>query len=222
MNYKNLLIFLTELTENNNKEWFDENRKSYETLKKEWQFFVADLINKIAEFDKTISHLEPKDCIFRINRDIRFAKDKSPYKTNFGAYICLAGKKASVANRAGYYLHIEPGKSFIAGGLYMPDATDLKKVRQEIDYNFKEFNSILTDKNFKKYFKNLEGEKLKTNPKGYDTDNEAIEYLKHKSFIVSVPVSDSELLESDFSKKLLERFKLMKPFHDFLNRALEN
>jgi uncharacterized protein (TIGR02453 family) len=221
MNYQNLLSFLADLAQNNNKDWFDANRKTYEVLKKEWQVKVATFIKQIAEFDKTVSHLEPKDCIFRINRDIRFAKDKSPYKTNFGAYICMAGKKASVANRAGYYLHIEPNKSFIAGGLYMPDAPDLKKVRQEIDYNFKEFNSILSNKDFKKHFKTLEGEKLKTTPKGYDEKNEAIEFLKHKSFIVSKAVTDAEITGKDFEKMLIESFRVMKPFHDFLNKALE-
>lgn len=222
MEFDKLLNFLAQLAKNNNKEWFDTNRKEYEVLKKDWSVFVADLIKKIAEFDKTVSHLEPKDCIFRINRDIRFSKDKSPYKTNFGAYICMAGKKASVANRAGYYLHIEPNKTFIAGGLYMPEAADLKKVRQEIDYNFKEFEGIINGKNFKKHFKKLEGEKLKTTPKGYDEDNQAIEYLKHKSFIVSKAVDDMELKENGFENQLLDSFKTMKPFHDFLNRALEN
>jgi uncharacterized protein (TIGR02453 family) len=130
------LQFLQSLQKNNNKPWFDENRKKYESAKENFAEFVEALINGIAAFDPTIQNLTAKNCMFRINRDVRFSKDKSPYKTNMGASISKGGKKI---NLAGYYFHCEPGKSFAAGGFYMPMAPELAKIRQEIDYNFKEW-----------------------------------------------------------------------------------
>ena len=121
----------------------------------------------------------------------------------------------------GYYVHVQPGNSFLAGGIWMPESESLKKIRQEIDYSGKELDAILNEPKFKKTFSGLEGDRLKTTPKGYDQDHPYIELLKHKSFIVSNPISDVEISSGSFKKKAVEGFKLMKPFHDFLSRAID-
>lgn len=213
------LKFLKELKSNNNKAWFDIHRGEYEIIKTNLKDFVQVLIDGISEFDPSIKGIEPKNCVFRINRDIRFAKDKSPYKKNIGAFISAGGKKS---NLPGYYLHIEPGNCFLAGGLYSPESPDLNKVRQEIDYNLTEFKKIVADKNFKKYFKEIDDfDKLTTTPKGYDKDNPAIEFLKHKSYIVSHELPDSIITSAKAKKHCLEVFKAMLPFHKFLKRSLD-
>lgn len=183
--------FIKDLKKNNNKPWFDTNRKKYEAA---------------------------KDCIFRINRDIRFSKDKSPYKTNMGAYINPGGKKI---NTPGYYFHCEPGGSFAAGGLYVPEPAVLAKVRQEIDYSFDEWKKIINDKTFKKYFTKVDGiEVLSRPPKGYTVDNPAIEFLKMKSYIVSRPLADTELTDKKLLKEVAKTFDAMKPMIDFLNKGM--
>jgi uncharacterized protein (TIGR02453 family) len=149
---------------------------------------------------------------------VRFAKDKTPYKDHFGAYFSRAGRKAP---DAGYYIHIQPGKSFVAGGLWMPEAPLLKATRQEIDYNLKEFKGILNQAGFKKHFKKLEGEQLKTLPQGYAADNPAIDYLKMKSFIVTTPIDDKDITSKTFVPKVVKLFTVMKPLVDFLNRGLD-
>lgn len=213
------ISFLEGLKKNNNKDWFEKNRKQYESAKQNFLDFVADVITKVEKMDNTIVALEAKQCVFRINRDVRFSKDKSPYKTNMGASISKGGKKIQCA---GYYFHLEPNNAFIAGGLYMPAADMLQKVRQEIDYNFDEFKKIISDKKFVATFNALEQtDKLSRPPKGYDDTNEAIEFLKLKSFIVSTPVTNEIILSKDFSKKLVAHFEIMKPLMDFLNRAIE-
>lgn len=212
--------FLKDLKKNNNKPWFDEHRKQYETAKADFYEFVNSLIKNISVFDATIAHLTAKDSAFRINRDIRFSKDKSPYKTNMGAFISKGGKKI---NTAGYYIHIEPGQCFMAGGFYMPDAPQLAKIRQEIDYSFAEWQKIVTGKTFKKHFINgVEGiETLSRPPKGYDESNPAIEYLKMKSYIVSTKLSDAALQDKNAVKELAKAFAAMQPMIDFLNTAAD-
>lgn len=220
MNFQNTFTFLKKLKEHNTKEWFDENRKEYESVKKDFNSYIRQLLADIQIWDKDIMGLEPKDCIFRINRDIRFSKDKSPYKTNIGAIISPGGKKS---NRAGYYIHLEPGnKSFLAGGMYMPEADVLKNIRQEIDYNYPQFLKLIQAKDFKNYFGSIEGEKLSSVPKGYEATNEAIEYLKHKSFLMVHHIKDTDFKKSDIHKHIISVFKAMKPFDDFLNEALVN
>ncbi|MEP7110399.1 MAG: DUF2461 domain-containing protein [Ferruginibacter sp.] len=212
--------FLKDLQRNNNKAWFEENRKIYEAAKEDLQSMVADLIPAIAIFDEPIGSLAVKDCTFRINRDVRFSKDKSPYKNNMAAYFSRGGKKASVA---GYYFHCEPGKSYAAGGFYSPMPKELAKIRQEIDYSFNEWKTIITNKTFKKYFpEGVYGIALLVRPpKGYDENNPAIEYLKMKHFIVSKPFSDAELQSKKLVKDVAKVFETMKPMIDFLNRAVE-
>lgn len=212
------LKFIKELKKNNNKAWFDVNRKTYEAAKADFISFVDTLIPAIAKFDPAVSSLKAKECIFRINRDIRFSKDKSPYKTNMGTYINPGGKKV---NTPGYYFHCEPGQNFAAGGLYVPAPEDLAKVRQEIDYNFEEWKKIIHHKAFKKYFAKVDGiEILSRPPKGYSEDNPAIEFLKMKSFIVSRPLTDAQLTDKNLVKEVAKTFETMKPMIDFLNHAL--
>ncbi len=214
------LKFLKDLNKNNNKHWFDKNRKQYETAKADFHTFLEELIKAIASFDKPIGNLTPKDCVFRINRDVRFSKDKSPYKSNMAGYFNKGGKKS---NGAGYYLHIEPGKSFAAGGMWMPLPPDLAKIRQEIDYGFEEWKKITRNPVFKKLFS--EGVKsddtLMRPPKGYDENNPAIEYLKMKSFIISRSFTDAEVQNKTFIKDVAKTFQAMKPMIDFLNTAIE-
>lgn len=217
---KSTLTFLKELAKNNNKEWFDANRKRYEGERKRFVEFTQQLIDTIAKFDKSITGVEASKSIFRINRDIRFSNDKSPYKTNFGASI----KKGGKSNRfVGYYIHLEPGQIFAGGGLYSPEPDMLKAVRDEIYFNLPEFEKILSNKTFKSQFNGLdEIEKLKTAPKGYDKDSPAMPYLQHKHFVVSRGFTDAEATSPDFLKNLENLFKAQQPFVDFVNRAIDN
>ncbi|HYK47194.1 MAG TPA: DUF2461 domain-containing protein [Parafilimonas sp.] len=216
------LKFLKDLKKNNNKEWFDANRKRYEAAKADFAAFVQGVIDRFCKTDATLSALSAKDCLFRINRDIRFSKDKSPYKTNFGASINAGGKKRV---RAGYYLHLEPGQSFVGGGIYMPTPEELKKVRQEIDYNFEEFRKLITNKKFKTIYKDIskDGElSLSRPPKGYDENNPAIEYIKLKSVIAMTPLNDADLTDKKLSAKVVSAFEALYPVIVFINKALEN
>ena len=193
------------------------------TLRIEGEDNVADTVDEflkeICKFDKRYIGLTSKDCLFRIYRDVRFAKDKRPYKNNLGASINIGGKKAT---NAGYYLHIEPGKAFLAGGIWMPPGDVLKKIRQEIDYNGKVFHKIIDNKDFKKFYSDLDTEyKLKTTPKGYDKDHADIEYLRLTSFIVWHQFSNKDLQSKNLVKELGKGAKLMRPFLDFLNQALD-
>jgi len=217
---KNILHFLKSLKDNNNKIWFDENKKSYETARGAFIEAVQKMIFLIASFDSDITVLSPKECIFRINRDVRFSKDKRPYKNNMAAYFNRAGKKGT---GAGYYVHIEPGKSFAAAGIWMPEAADLAKIRQEIDYNFAEWNKIIGNPAFKKQF-NTGIEKTDTlvrPPKGYDENNPAVVFLKLKSFIASRSFTDAEIVSKTIEAELSKTFKAVKPMIDFINKSLD-
>lgn len=213
--------FLKGLKKNNNKPWFDAHRKEYEAAKSDFASFIQILIDKQAKKDATITHLKAKDCMFRINRDVRFSKDKSPYKSNFGASINKAGRKAM--NSAGYYFHLEPGNSFLGGGLYQPMPEDLKKVRQEIDYNFADFKKIVGAGKFKSVYKDLDRSKefvLSRVPKGYEPGNPAAEYLKLKSYIAMIHISDQELASKELVKKTINAFEALLPLLIFLNTSI--
>jgi len=216
------LQFLQDLKIHNQRDWFEKNRPRYEAAKVDFENFTEAVLKGLSKTDDSIAHLKPKDCLFRINRDVRFAKDKSPYKTNFGMGISHKGKKG---NDAGYYLHCEPGHAFIGGGLWMPEPADLKKVRQEIDYCWDEFNKIVTSKKFKTVYGDLSKTSeytLTRPPKGYDETNPAIEYLKLKSFVAMAPISDEELMSKELVKKTIATFETLKPLLDFVNRSLDN
>lgn len=218
MEFNRLLEFLSTLKKNNTKEWFDANRAEYEQLRNMWLDFVLEQITHVAKFDPQIGQLDPKKCIFRINRDVRFSKNKDPYKVNFGMSLSKTGKRDEFC---GYYLHIEPGKSFIAGGVYMPMPDKLAAIRQEIDYNADLFRSIIGHKSFVQQFGKLDGEQLTRPPKGYDAGNPAIEWLKYKSFIGTRYLTDKQVKEVGFSKEIHTAFKALKPLNDFLYVAYE-
>jgi uncharacterized protein (TIGR02453 family) len=214
------LQFLKGLKKNNNKPWFEANRKKYEAAKSDFEQFIQTAIDKHAKKDSTLTAIKAKECLFRINRDVRFAKDKSPYKTNFGASINAGGKKS---NLAGYYFHCEPGEAFVGGGIWMPQPPDLKKVRQEVDYCFAEFGKLLSAKKFKTVYGNLyagEDAKLVKVPAGFEKDNPAAEYLKLKSFIAMKPLSEKDLTSPALLKQTLDAFEALQPLLLFINRTL--
>lgn len=216
-----ILKFLKDLQKNNNKPWFEAHRKQYEDVKTNFASFIQTIIDKHGKKDESIAHLKAKDCMFRINRDVRFSKNKSPYKNNMGAYINRGGKKSIFG---GYYFHCQPGESFVGGGLWMPMPPELSKVRQEIDYNFDEFKKIIGSKKFKSIYNDLSrnAEYVLTRvPKGYEADNPAAEYLKLKSFVAMVSLKDSDLTSKDLTKKVLTAFETLQPLLEFINRSLE-
>lgn len=213
-----ILDFLSQLKENNNREWFHANKKMYDTAKLEMEAFVDSLIPQIAVFEPLVQYVTAKDCMFRIFRDVRFAKDKSPYKTNMGAWIAQGGRKSP---GPGYYLHIQPGESMLAGGVYMPEPDQLKKIRQEIYYNAEEFKTLLGNKNSKKYFDQLsEWDKQKLAPRDFPKDFPDIDLLKYRHYTVAYMLSDKQVVEKDFSKLVVKVFGLMHPLNVFLTRAL--
>lgn len=214
------LRFLKDLKANNSKPWFDANRRTYEAAKADFIQLIAQLIGGLNEMDPAIaeSELEARKCVFRINRDVRFSNDKSPYKTNFGAWF---NKGSKALNSAGYYLNVEPGNSFVAGGLYMPDAALLATIRQEIDYNLPAFKTLLNSPAFRRHFNGLSrDEMLSRPPKGYAADNPTIEYLKLKSFTASHPLPDEALTQPGLSKHVLGAFDALRPLVTYLNAAL--
>lgn len=216
------LSFFRQLQKNNHKPWFDAHRAQYEAAKENIVEFLQAVIDKHGKKDPDIASLPAKSCLYRINRDIRFSKDKTPYKSHQAAGITKGGKKSPLA---GYYLHIEPnGKSMIGGGLWMPEPNNLKKVRQEIDYCFDEFKKIVTAKKFISQFGDLyrgEDVSLVKVPQGFEKDNPAAEYLKLKSWLASREFADAEVTSKDFLKKVTDAMETMQPLLQFLNRALD-
>lgn len=215
------LSYIKKLAKNNNKQWFDANRNQFEDAKNDFEKLVEKIIQTFGKIDPDIAPLKAKGCSFRQYRDVRFSKDKTPYKVHMGASFDRGGKKSGFA---GYYLHLEPGnKSMIGGGLWMPEAPALKKVRQEIDYCYDEFSKIINDPAFKKFYGDLEkGEySLSREPKGYEKENPAIEYLKLKSFVAIRSVADEEVVSENYFKEIIAGFTALMPLIKFINRALE-
>jgi uncharacterized protein (TIGR02453 family) len=213
--------FLKDLKKNNNKPWFEANRKKYEDAKEDFAQFIERIIEKHARKDKTLKELKAKDCMFRINRDVRFSKDKSPYKTNFGASINRGGKKSVFA---GYYFHCEPGEHFVGGGLWMPMPPELKKLRQEIDYNLEDFKKIVESKKFRSVYGELyagEDVRLTKVPQGFEKDSPAAAYLKLKSYLAMKKLSDSEMTSKTLEKQALEAFDILQPLVEFINKGLD-
>lgn len=217
---KATIRFLKQLRQHNEKPWFDAHKPEYLAAKADFENFVQKLLHEYGKTDPAIGMLEVKDCVFRIYRDVRFSKDKTPYKTHFAAGMNKGGKKVHFP---GYYLHIEPGgHSFIGGGIWRPEKEALHKIRQEIDYDFADFKGILQRAAFKKTFGGLsEEDKLVRPPKGYEEDNPAVEFLKLRSFIAGCGIEDKELTADGLTKQITGIFKKMKPFIDFLERALD-
>lgn len=213
---KTTLEFLNGLKHNNSREWFLKNQADYKEAKNNFESFVQDIINELTGFDPILKGLEVKNCVYRINRDIRFSNDKTLYKSHMGAFIVRGGKKNG-DKFAGYYFHIEPGQSITAGGAYMPPSPWLSAIRENIDEEPDKFLKIISEKSFIKYFGELEGEKLKSAPKGYKADHPLIDYLKFKSYLVTNSATDKEVLDKGYINHVIEVFKAMKPLNDFLS-----
>lgn len=218
---KEALLFLEDLVANNNTDWMHANKKRYENYKKDYHSFIASLLAEMKALDPALEPLEVKNCTFRINRDIRFSKDKSPYKTNMGAWF---SQDKFQKNSPGYYVHFEKGNSFIAGGVWCPEPSELKKIRREISFFYDDLEKIVSDKTFRKEFKELtrdENNTLKKAPKDFDPNHPAIEFLKLKSFTASEKIDDKLFLDKDFSKVIAKKLIALKPMNDFLRRGLE-
>lgn len=212
------LAFLKDLQENNSKEWMDEHKSYYFEAKEEFLSFVEAVIGQVSKFDPNITGLQPKKCIFRINRDIRFSKDKRPYKNNFGMALAEGGRNSG---NPVYYFHLQPnGESMIAGGMYQPEPEALKKIRQEIDYNPQDLKNIIASDRFKKTFGVLSGESLKSAPKGYPKDHPNIELLRFKSFVALKKISDKDLSSNQLLEEISLSFEAMHPFNQYLSVAI--
>ena len=215
---KDILTFLKGLQKNNSREWMEDNKAQYLTAKKQFEEMISLLIERISVFDPHITGAESKKCIFRLNRDIRFSKDKRPYKENMGGFINREGRKGM---DGGYYLHIQPGQSMLAGGIYMPPPDILKRIRQEIDYNPEVLTKYMGSTEFRKYFGTFSGERLKKAPKGYSPDHPNIELLKLKYYTVVHQVREKELLDPGFLDHATRVFKAMFPLNEYLRTALQ-
>lgn len=215
------LSYIADVAKNNDRNWFAENKERYETAKEDVLSFVDLLIPELAATDPEFSIDTPaKKCLMRIYRDVRFSKNKDPYKNNYG--IAFNVKPKGVPE-PGYYLHIQPGgESFFAAGFWMPEASILKKIREEIDYNTSEFLETIESEGFRKIFKLSDEDKLKNAPKGYEVDHPHINILKLKSFIAVYPLKDEELLKPQIVDKLKTAFEGVYPFVLFLRNAVAN
>lgn len=217
---KIVLEFLSGLAENNNREWFQRNKPHYDEARAEVEAFVNSLIPAIAGFDDTVKHVEAKECMFRIFRDVRFSKDKSPYKVNMGSWITPRGRKGP---GPGYYVHFQPGESFLAAGVYMPEPDQLKRMRNEIYYNAGEFKSILSAKELKKYCSGLSDfDKARTAPRDFPKDFPDIDLLKYRHYIISFQLEDKLIISEKFHETVVKACRAMQPFNLFLKRALES
>jgi len=209
--------FFIDLTLNNNKTWFDENKKRYEKLVKlPFRSFVEELIREVSKVDGRFASLSASDC-FRIYRDVRFSKDKTPYKTHFS----VGFTRTKPLLRGGMYLHIEDGGSFVGGGFWEPNNEDLQRVRKELELDASELRAIINDDTFKQFFKNgLEGEELKTAPKGFDKTHPDIDLIRKKQFLIGRNFSNKEVLASNFKDEVVKTFAAMRPFFDYMSDVL--
>lgn len=215
---KEILDFLKDLEANNSREWFDLNRERYDKTRKIFLVVAQQLIHDIRQFDDEIPALNAKDCVFRIFRDVRFSKDKLPYKSNYGCFIARGGKKSGFA---GYYLHIQPGECFLSGGIYMPLPEYLQAIRQEIYYHPKNYIDLIGNKTFKSTYTLEYSDKLKTAPKGYPKDWEYLELIKNRNYAFGHQIEEGALFASDFFEKVIEIFKIIYPLNRYLNRAID-
>jgi len=211
------LNYLRLLSVNNNREWYHQNKDIFVEAKAEFETFVSLIIGEIRSFDSSINHIEPKDCIFRIYKDVRFSKDKTPYKINFGAVVANKGKKSPFA---GYYMHLEPEASFLGGGIYMPKSENLRSIRQGIIDNASEYKKILNNKKFIDTFGGVYGEKLKSAPRGFSKDLADVELIRNKHYAVIHNVDDDFWLNKNLVNNIVDIFKTQKVFNDFLNSLI--
>jgi uncharacterized protein (TIGR02453 family) len=212
------LAFLADLARHNERAWFNANKARFEAARRDVEIFVDQLIAEIAAFDPAVAGLSGKDCVFRIYRDTRFSKDKTPYKAHFGGHIVAGGRKGD-HGRAGYYVHIQPGESFLAGGAHQPPAAWLGDIRRNIETDAASLKKIVAAKPFKTYFGDIAGEKLKTAPRGYAKDHPEIELLRYKSLIAVHDLTDKQVTDTGFLRHAATVFKALAPFDAFLNRG---
>lgn len=212
------LDFLKKLAKNNNKIWLEKNKESFVKAKEDFENLITELIVGLAKINPSLTGLDPKKCIFRIYRDVRFSKNKEPYKINFGASIGDVGKDLG---RPLFYIHVQPGEeSFLAGGLYMPDSPTLKKAREYILKNSNSLKKIVQDKKFLREFGGLSDMKLKTYPKGFAKDHPDLEWIQYTSYIVEKKLKDEELLSKSFVKNSIQSYKILQPFLTYLNKSI--
>lgn len=213
-----ILNFLSKLAGNNNVEWFHAHREEYDAARAQFELLVQELILKFSHHED-LGIIQPRDCMFRINRDVRFSPDKSPYKIAMAAVLARGGRNSP---RAGYYVHLEPGNSAMGGGIYMPDAARLLKIRRAIDKDADSLRRILKNPTFKKTFGGLdEMEMLKTAPKNFPADHPALDLLRRKHFTATVGLTDQEIVAPDFSKRVVQTFRTLQPLNDWLNAVLD-
>lgn len=212
---KSTLEFLELLKNNNDRDWFQTNKPVYENAHQNAIAFADELLKNMNVHDN-IETASGKASLFRIYADTRFSKDKAPYKTHFG----MRFSRATTALRGGYYFHLEPGNSFMGGGFFSPSPEDLKRIREDIDFNHEEWNEILSQPEIAETFGELRGDQVKTAPKGFAKDHQAIELLRYKQFILRHNFSDKEVLAPDFAEKLSETFHALRPFFDYMSEVL--
>lgn len=218
---KEAIQFTSDLKKNNNTPWMHANKLRYESYKKDYHHFINSLLLEMKKLDASLEPLEIKNCTFRINRDIRFSKDKTPYKTHIATWFSVNKNRK---NSPGYYIHFEEGKSFIAGGIWGPEPEDVKKIRKEIAFFYEDLEKITSKPDFKKEFGSItrdENYLLKNAPKGYEINHPAIELLKLKSFTCSQNIDDELFSQKDFSTIIAKKLIALKELNQFLNRALE-
>ena len=213
-----ILNFLSGLAENNNKEWMAEHRKEYQQTRSHFKNLTSQVLEELKKSDESLLYVRPEDCMFRINRDVRFSPNKAPYKVWMAAAIAEGGRHAPTAH---YYFHLQPGnESLVAGGIYAPSPDQLRKIRQEVDYNAAELKDIVEEQRFKELFGPIQGEKLHRPPKGFPAEHPNIELLKLKSFLAMRTFTDGEVQAPEFADKLLEAFRTLRRFNDYLSIAV--
>lgn len=214
-----IFCFLKDIAQHNNREWFAAHRDEYELARKEFENMVQKVILRTATFDESIKHLEVKDCTYRFYRDTRFSEDKSPYKNHLGAYLNAHGKKSC---RSGYYMHIQPGNCFLAGGAICLPANVLKAIRQSVVDETDEFRSIVEEEQFKKTFPMIGESHLKTVPKGFSKEFPFLDYIRPKDYTVSHLVQDDFFRADDWLEQIERVFCLLKPYNDFINYTVDD
>lgn len=213
---QNNFDFLEKLKKNNNRDWFSDHKLEYQAQHEDMISFADTLLQKLSSHDQ-IETVSGKKCLYRIYRDVRFSKNKDPYKTHWSGGFKRATKKL----RGGYYFHIEPGnKSMVAGGFWGPNKEDLARIREELAMDPTELRAIISEKNFVDHFETLKGEQLKTAPKGYPKDHESVDLLRFKQFIFHKSFTDKEVLSPNFADELNESFIAMRPFLDYMSDVL--
>lgn len=206
------LDFLKQLNKNNNRVWFTENKSRYDLIVKDNKRFFEKIFTDFQQYD-SLSNVH----VFRIYKDVRFSKDKTPYKTNFGAGFV----RTKPMLRGGYYIHLEPGQSFVGGGFWNPESQDLLRIRKEFEYDDSEIRKIISDETFVRFFGTLKGEDaVKTAPKGFDKNHPAIDLIKKKQYVVMRKFTDEEVASKDFQENIIATFQAMRPFLDYMSEVL--